>query len=102
MLSDKRGKEVHDRFTRGQPLSPEEQRELEAWYAAQDGAEMAELNSPASKPSASLQAKVDGVLKQLAATTQRIQELTAENEALRREIATFRHQLAQRAALQPA
>ncbi|MBM4043944.1 MAG: hypothetical protein FJ279_02420 [Planctomycetes bacterium] len=102
MLSDNRAKELHDRTTRGQALSPEEQRQLEAWYAVQDRGEMARVGLPSSKPAASLQAQVDGVLKQLAATTQRIQELAAENEALRREIAAVRHQLAQRATLQPA
>jgi len=102
MLSGERGKELHDRATRGQSLSRGAQRGLETWYAAQDRAEMAGLGLPSPEPGVSLQAQVDGVLKQLATTVRRIQGLTAENEALRREIGTFRGRLAQRAALPPA
>jgi len=101
MVSDELGKQLHDRATRGQDLSPEEQEQLAAWYAAQDRAEMAELGLPASETTASLQAQINAVLAQLASTTRQIQELTEENKALRREIAVVRQQLVQRAVLQP-
>jgi hypothetical protein len=69
------------------------------WYAAQDRVEMAELGLPAAETMASLQAQINAVLAQLAATTRQIQELTEENKALRREIAVVRQQLVQRAVL---
>jgi cell division protein FtsB len=50
----------------------------------------------------SLQAQIDAVLVRLAATTQRIQELTEENKALRREIAVLRRQGVRQTVLQPA
>ncbi len=39
MISDQITKQLHDRFTRGQPLSLEEQSLLETWYALQDQVE---------------------------------------------------------------
>lgn len=102
MVSDERGKQLHDRATRGQVLSPKEQMQLKAWYEAQDRAEMAELGLPVSETTASLRTQVDAVLVQLATTTRRIQELVAENETLRHEIAVLRRQWTERAILQPA
>ena len=44
MNSDDLGQDLHDRATRGEQLSPENQMQLEAWYAAQDRAEMETLS----------------------------------------------------------
>lgn len=44
MESDKIGKRLHDRATRGEALSEEEQTQLEEWYAMQDRAEAEELS----------------------------------------------------------
>lgn len=102
MTSDEQRQRLHDRATRGQTLSQDEQAQLDAWYAAQDRAEAAALDLDVTEVTASLQAQIDTVLTQLAATTGRIQELGKENETLRQEIALVRHQLAERAVLQPA
>jgi peptidoglycan hydrolase CwlO-like protein len=103
MVSDKLGKQLHDLATRGKALSAEEQVQLEAWYAAQDRAEMDELGlAAATEIEASLQAQVDSALAQLGAATKRIQEIAQENRGLRHEIAVLRRQLAQRALSEPA
>ena len=94
MISDELGKQLHDRATRGETLTAEEQARLESWYAVQDSAEMKELGLAEKEETAStLKAQVDAALAQLAAVTQRIQELAAENDALRREIAALRRQV---------
>lgn len=101
MIADELGRQLHDRATSGEVLSAEEQQQLQAWYAAQDRAEMAELSLTApTKTTASLQAQIDSVLAQLATVTRRIQALIEENEALRHEIATLHHQLAQQTSAQ--
>jgi hypothetical protein len=45
---------------------------------------------------AELRAQVDSAAADLVAVTQRVQAVTAENEALRREIITLQQQLARR------
>jgi peptidoglycan hydrolase CwlO-like protein len=96
MVPDDLGRQLHDRATRGETLSPEEQSQLDEWYMTQDRAETGDLGLtvPAEEVT-TLQAQIDSALAQLATITQRIQEITEENQALRREIAALRRQLAQ-------
>ena len=95
MISDELGIQLHDRVTRGEQLTNEEQKQLENWYALQDSHESSLLKSANSEPDVSeLRAQVEIVLSQLTAITQRIQQVTAENEILRREIAVLHQQLA--------
>ena len=114
MVSDEPGEQLHDRATRGETLSAEEQRQLDMftsfsslaslnrWYTTQDYAEMAMLNlDTATKTVTSLQTQVDSVLIQLGFVTKRIQEIAEENEALRKEVAIFRRKLAQQMVMQP-
>jgi hypothetical protein len=90
-------KQLHDKATRGASLTGEEQAQLEAWYAEQDQAESEGLGLTHVSPRlAPLQAQVETTL------TQRIQELTAQNETLRREIAALQHQLIHASTRQPA
>lgn len=96
------GPQLHDRSTRGQPLTQEETDALQAWYAQRDQAEMAQIVSGPSPELASLQEHVDQALAQLARIAQQIRRLDRENAALRRENARLRAQLADQAALQPA
>jgi ABC-type transporter Mla subunit MlaD len=93
MNTDEVARQLHDRATRGGALSPGEQALLEQWYAAQDQAEDAAL-SQSSPPQelAALRDEVDTALTRLAAVLQRIQVLTSENEALRKEIAILQRQ----------
>jgi hypothetical protein len=103
MVSDDLAKELHDKATRGQTLSAEEQRQLENWYASQDTAESKTLGLAAGERTlATLQAQVDTALAQLMIVTKRIQKVTSENETLRREIATLRRQLVHLLEAQPA
>jgi predicted hotdog family 3-hydroxylacyl-ACP dehydratase len=103
VISDDTAKKLHDRSSRGATLSAKEQAQLQAWYASQDNAESVLLGLPSSeKKVASLQSQVDAALTQLMTVTKRIQEIASENETLRREIATLRHQLAQHLGTQPA
>jgi len=63
MVSDELGKQLHDRATRGETLSVEEQRQLDIWYTAQDYAEMAMLNlNTATKTVMSLQSSLQSKL----------------------------------------
>ncbi|MCI0485509.1 MAG: hypothetical protein L0229_02805 [Blastocatellia bacterium] len=103
MVSDKTGRQLHDRATRGEELSVEEQSQLQRWYDAQDRAESDMLNITAPDGSVTaLQAQVDSALQQLAAITHRLQEIAAENDALRNENAELRRQVADRISPQPA
>ena len=75
MVSDTPGKSLHDRATRGETLSDEEQLQLENWYDQQDAFEGKLLNRPSQKDStARLQAQVEAALTQLTAISKRIQE----------------------------
>ena len=97
------GEQLHDRATRGRALSLTERQQLEAWYAAHDEAEREGLVSAETAESAAmLQRQVDGVLTQVTAATKRIQDLAAENDALRQETAVLRRELAERLVPQPA
>lgn len=96
------GPRLHDRATRGQPLTPEETVALQAWYAQQDQAELAKIVKSSGPDITALQEQVDLALAQLAKTAQQIRRLDKENAALRRENARLRAQLASQAAFQPA
>ena len=101
MSGDDAARALHDRATRGEVLSSEEQAQLEQWYAAQDNAEQGILNSPAASAATSdLQLQVTGVLERCITLAQRIQELSHHNDDLRRDIAQLRQQVARH--LQPA
>ena len=94
MVSDSSGLELHDKATRGQKLSAEEETLLQAWYAEQDRAENTLLNLSDDENAASLQAQVETTLAQIITITKQIEETSAENDRLRREIASLRQQLA--------
>ena len=94
MISDDLGQVLHDRSTRGETLSAEEQLQLERWYEAQDKLESQLLAlTPDKKAVANLQSQIEGALTQLISLTNRIQQVASENELLRQEINSLRHQL---------
>ena len=84
MISEELGTQLHDRLTRGQPLSAEEMEQLQAWYAQNDQEDLAQINMPATKTESTSQAQVDTVLAQIETVTRRIRKLEKQNEALRR------------------
>jgi len=103
MIADDLAQQLHDKATRGESLSAKELAQLENWYALQDSAESDVLGLTATeKTTATLQAHIDAAIAQLMKVTKRIQEIAAENEALRREIAALRRQLAHLLTQQPA
>ena len=84
MASTARGQFLHNRSTRGLPLSAEEQIELQAWYDELDEAESKILN--ASKKSVDLEALralVKAADEQLLIAVKRLHEIERENERLR-------------------
>ena len=103
MTNDAKARELHDRATRGEALTADEQVQLQAWYSEQDQAEFQQLRLSASATDdAELATKIAATLNQIAATTAQIQNLTNENEALRRENLILRRQLTEQPLLQHA
>lgn len=102
MVKDDLGMELHDRATRGEELTSEEQKLLEDWYSAQDRAEIEVLGLASKEGTApdSPRPQVDSALAQLTTVTEHINTLAKENEGLRRENALLRRQLAERPAPQ--
>lgn len=103
MVQDDIGMQLHDRATRGEELTSEEQKLLEDWYSAEDRAEMEVLGLATKDGTAadSLRPQVDSALAQLTTVTERINTLAKANERLRRENALLRRQLVERPAPQP-
>ena len=95
-MADEVERRLHDRATRGEDLSPEEQECLDAWYQAQDQAEAEQLGVDVEPTPESLEARIDATLRQISEATERIRNVAAENKGLRREIAALRLELAQR------
>jgi hypothetical protein len=95
MSSDKLLEHLHDRATRGETLAPEDQERLESWYVHQDAAEAEQIGASTASPNlATLHEQIDSALTQLTTTARRVQIVSSENEALRREIVILRHRLA--------
>lgn len=101
MVFGEMGVQLHNKAARGQSFSPEEQMQLDDRYSAQDQAEIAEYDLTSPMTLETLSAQINSVLAQLAATTKRIQELTAENAALQRKVIMYRRRLAQQVNRQP-
>ena len=92
--------ELHDRSTRGEVLSEEEMAKLNGWYAQQDEAEARLLGVSVKNESAEiLQMQIKSTLAQVASVTQQIQQLVAQNEDLRQEVAILKQHLAHRMAV---
>ena len=89
------GMQLHARKTQGETLTAEEATQLENWYALQDAEENRWLSVDTTPTNTSqIQPQTNSVLNHLTDTTQRIQTVAAENEALRREIIALKQKLA--------
>jgi hypothetical protein len=94
---------LHNRATRGEQLTTEEQTALNEWYAQQDQAESLILHGSAiSGPVSDLKVQVANAATQLAVVTQHISEVIVENQHLRDEVAALQQRLAQQLANRPA
>lgn len=97
------GAQLHDKATRGEPLSAAERARLDAWYAAQDAAEAAALGRAEPQQAvAALRTEIAEAATQLEAAAQRVRNLTAGNAALRDEVAALERRLARRAGTRVA
>ncbi len=91
MISDEIGRDLHDRLTRSEQLSDDQQRQLEHWYEHQDRLETNILGtSVEAKRIAKLRSQIEVALTQLTTISHRIQEIASENEILRQEISSLR------------
>ena len=103
MLSNQDGQALHDRSTRGEVLSAEEQTALEHWYAQTDERESSTFRRASSSPTTvELEAEIATAVAGMQAVTQRIQALTANNAAVRQEITDLQRQLTRKTATQTA
>lgn len=103
MIPDELGQKLHDRATRGESLSAEEQDVLRHWYALHDQEEMAQLSAaPAPSQLADLQLRIQQATAQVVVQAQHLEALTAENTQLRLEIAALQRLLSAKLAEQPA
>jgi peptidoglycan hydrolase CwlO-like protein len=90
-----RGQQLHDKATRGETLTMEEQHELEQWYAQEDGIEAALLQvATINDTDPNIQRQVQAILDQLRIVIRQIHELSTENDVIRREITDLQHRLA--------
>jgi septal ring factor EnvC (AmiA/AmiB activator) len=89
--------QLHDRYTRGETLSEEEQLLLFTWYAKQDESEAQQITTKSVTVSTNsqLQEQIQEAATQLQHISQQIGETTVANESIRREIAVLKDQLAQ-------
>jgi peptidoglycan hydrolase CwlO-like protein len=95
MICDESAQQLHDKATRGGTLSSDERAHLDAWLSAQDETEASLLSPKRVEPAlAELRSQVNSALKQVGTITRSIQQLTAENESLQREVAALRSRLA--------
>lgn len=88
------GAVLHDRSTRGEKLTAQEQQVLDAWYGEQDQAEFALLERAVlASDVPALRHQLEAALQQLALVSQSINEVMRANNELRRDIAQLQTQL---------
>lgn len=86
---------LHSRVVRGEYLSADEQRCLDAWYAAQDATEGATLQVASIAPAdlITLQQDIDVALARLEQATHDVQALVHQNDVLRQQISALEARL---------
>jgi FtsZ-binding cell division protein ZapB len=101
MIDDKLGQQLHDRATRGLPLSEAERAQLDAWYREWDEKEAAMLAKnaiPLLPLIEEVRESVDKTWSEIAVMARSITKLRRENAKLRRENAALEEQLQNLAA----
>jgi hypothetical protein len=98
MILDELGRQLHNRSTLGEQLTTLEKEQLDAWYARLDAIESKLLGDNTGSPInlAQLPTQIEASLNQLTFVTQRIQQISRENDNLRQEIGILRQELALR------
>jgi septal ring factor EnvC (AmiA/AmiB activator) len=87
MVARERGQELHDRATRGLPLTDEERSELDQWYAQMNAEEARMVRIPEQSHLKGVQDQIDTALREIRETTQQILVVRDENRTLREQIA---------------
>lgn len=96
MQDDELGPQLHERATRGEKLTAEEERQLQNWYLAQDEADIRVLGLVATEMRLDeLQMQVQGTFAHLSELTRHVQALSEENTRLRREVVELRQRVPQ-------
>lgn len=99
---------LHDRATRDEELSDDEQARLAAWYAELNLQESEVLFGTSEPPAPSseegdqlvkLQQQIETLLIQLTEKTEHLQKVMEENRILREEVALLRAQVAKEVGL---
>lgn len=88
-------KALHDRATRGEILSTDEQTRLNAWYEEDKLESEAFGQNPKADFADDLRKKTEEALARLSVAAEQTQRLTAQNELLRQENNRLRQLLAQ-------
>ncbi|MGV0025002.1 hypothetical protein [Phormidesmis priestleyi] len=89
MINDDFAIHLHDKSTRGIVLSEQERTQLEQWYTVQDEMESAMLSGNQTPQTLqALQTQVDTTIAHIFTVTQKIQNLSAENEVRRKVCGT--------------
>lgn len=101
-MSDERGQQLHDRATRGQQLTAEEQEQLDAWYAEMDRAEALELGLDREALEETLPTRIERTLAEIANSARRIRELDRRAQEIERENDALRLRLSQQLSTQSA
>lgn len=99
MIDQRDGELLHDRSTRGENFSSDDERRLAAWYASLDAFEAVELRlgEPSADQTATngfLKDQIDVALSTLIEVAQQNRKIAAKNDSLRREITLLQRQLA--------
>jgi hypothetical protein len=103
MIPDHEAQRLHIRSSRGERLTPEEQAQLDGWYARLDAAERVSLAAGVSdEVLAEERARLAALVRETQAVAKQIEQQMAENEALRREVRRLEELFAQRRTAQPA
>lgn len=94
---------LHDRITRGETLTAEEQSQLNEWYAELERDESMNLFGTPSPPESltsekeqivELHQQIDELLIQLSEKTQYLQQVMEQNRVLRKEVVLLRSRIA--------
>jgi predicted RNase H-like nuclease (RuvC/YqgF family) len=95
MTNDPDAAALHQRLINGDPLTVEERKTLQAWYAKNAEQEVADFAQATRERLSDLQREMNEASATLAEEVKRVQDLKAENARLQDEIARLESKLAQ-------
>ena len=90
------GQQLHDRDTRGKPLTDDERSLLDSWYAKNEQEDLVRFSVNWNRELESLREQNRIGLEQLDKAVHLIQKMTGDNEKLDQEIQSLRLRLARK------